>query len=83
MGMASSRYNLGCALVSGAGKASPQQNVKAQGAGVNHPRYKLGPLSTVASKFFKRGNCNIGPLPEYFITFHLHYITFALHYICI
>ena len=53
MGMASSRYNLGCALVSGAGKASPQQNVKAQGAGVNHPRYKLGPLSTVASKFLK------------------------------
>ena len=24
-----------------------------------------------------------GPLPEYFITFHLHYISFALHYICI
>ena len=25
----------------------------------------------------------IGSLPEYFITFHLHYISFALHYICI
>ena len=24
-----------------------------------------------------------GLLPEYFLTFHLHYISFALHYICI
>ena len=31
-----------------------------------------------------RGNVKYnGLLPEYFITFHLHYITFALHYICI